>query len=52
MIPGRYPRIVKQILINRSDPHPFSRKTPRGGRMIARMILQISEPVRGMLCLF
>lgn len=42
MIPGMYPRMVKQILIKRSAPQPLSRKTPIGGRMMARMILQMS----------
>ena len=37
-----YPRIVNRMLIKRSAPHPRSRKTPSGGRMIARIILQIS----------
>lgn len=32
-----------------SAPHPRSRKTPRGGRKMARMILQMSAPVKGML---
>lgn len=30
-------------------PQPRSRKTPRGGRKIARMILTMSEQVKGML---
>lgn len=33
-----YPRIVRRMLIRTSAPHPRSRKTPRGGRMIATMI--------------
>lgn len=36
------PRIVRRMLIRRSAPQPRSRKTPMGGRMMARMILQIS----------
>jgi len=48
-IPGRYPRIVNRTLIQKSAVHPLSRKTPRGGRMMAMMILQISEAVKGML---
>ena len=36
------PRIVKRMLIRRSEPHPRSRKTPSGGRMTAKIILQIS----------
>ena len=35
--------MVNRMLIHRSAPHPRSRKTPRGGRKMARMILQISE---------
>lgn len=42
IIPGTQPRMVKQMLISRSAPQPRSRKTPRGGRMMAKMILQIS----------
>ena len=42
MIPGIQPRIVKQMLIKKSAPHPRSRKTPRGGKIKAKMILQIS----------
>lgn len=42
MTPGNQPRMVKQMLIKRSAPHPRSRKTPRGGRMMAKMILQMS----------
>lgn len=37
-----YPRIVNRMLMRRSAPQPRSRKTPRGGRMTARMILQMS----------
>jgi hypothetical protein len=29
--------------------HPRSRKTPRGGRMMARRILQMSLAVKGMM---
>lgn len=36
------PRMVKRMLIRRSELHPRSRKTPSGGRMTAKMILQIS----------
>ena len=35
--------------MSKSAPHPLSRKTPRGGRMMARMILQISLAVKGMM---
>ena len=34
--------MVKRMLISRSAPHPRSRKTPSGGRMMAKMILQMS----------
>ena len=30
------------MLMRKSAPHPLSRKTPSGGSMIAKMILQIS----------
>lgn len=42
MIPGIQPRMVKQMLMRRSAPQPRSRKTPRGGRTMAKMILQMS----------
>ena len=34
--------MVKRIQMRNSAPHPVSRKTPRGGRMMARMILMMS----------
>jgi hypothetical protein len=34
------------MLMSRSAPQPRSRNTPRGGRIIAPMILQISEAVK------
>lgn len=37
-----YPRMVNRMLIKRSAPQPRSKKTPTGGRKMARMILQIS----------
>jgi len=37
------------MLMRRSAPQPRSRKTPRGGRRMAKMILQMSEAVKGML---
>ena len=37
------------MLIQKSAPHPLSKKTPTGGRKMARMILQISEAVKGIL---
>jgi hypothetical protein len=36
------PRMVSRMLIRRSVPQPRSRKTPTGGRMMARRTLQIS----------
>lgn len=43
---GKYyfnlPRMVSRMLMRKSAPQPRSRKTPTGGRMTARMILQIS----------
>lgn len=36
-----YPRIVSRMLIRTSAPHPRSRKTPRGGRMTAKMIWEV-----------
>jgi hypothetical protein len=48
-IEGLTPRMVNRMLIQRSAPHPRSRKTPRGGRKMARIILQISEVVKGIL---
>lgn len=42
IMPGMYPRMVSRMLMSKSAPQPRSRKTPRGGRMMARMILQIS----------
>jgi len=44
MIPGMYPRMVRQILIKRSAPQPRSKNTPSGGRRIAQMIEKISLP--------
>ena len=40
--PGSQPRMVRQMLIRKSAPHPRSRNTPSGGRMMAKMILQMS----------
>jgi hypothetical protein len=34
--------MVRRILIRTSEPQPRSRKTPSGGRMTAKMILQMS----------
>ena len=34
--------------MKKSALQPRSRKTPRGGRKMARMILQMSEAVKGM----
>lgn len=30
-------RRTRRMLINRSAPHPLSRKTPRGGRIMAKL---------------
>lgn len=40
--------MVRRMLMSRSAPQPRSRKTPTGGRKMARMILQMSEAVKGM----
>lgn len=47
ILPGMYPRIVKRILIHKSAPIPRSISTPIGGRMIAKITLQISGQVKG-----
>jgi len=44
-----YPKIVKQILMIKSTPHPRSSRTPIGGRKMAKMILQMSDPVKAMV---
>jgi len=55
MIPGMKQRRVSPMLINKSTPHPFSSKTPRGGKMKANNSLQMSlhvkaiPPVRSLL---
>jgi hypothetical protein len=36
------PRMVRRMLMKKSAPQPRSRKTPTGGRMMARRILQMS----------
>lgn len=36
ILPGTYPRIVSNILIQSSRPHPNCRNTPRGGSTMAR----------------
>ena len=36
------PKQVRRMLMKKSAPHPRSMKTPTGGRMTARMILQMS----------
>jgi hypothetical protein len=41
------PRMVRRMLMKKSAPQPRSRKTPTGGRMMARRILQMS--LKGML---
>ena len=52
-LPGINPRKVSRMLIRTSlSQRSFSAKTPRGGRITARMILQISPIVTAMmLCL-
>jgi len=49
IIPGTNPIIVKIMLIIKSIPIPLSKKTPSGGKMIAKIILKISEQVNGIL---
>lgn len=44
-----YPRIVSKMLMSKSAPHPRSRKTPIGGMKMAKMILMMSDPVKGIL---
>lgn len=41
--------MVNKMLMRKSAPQPRSRKTPTGGRKTAKMILQTSEAVKGML---
>jgi len=49
MIPGMNPRQVSAMLIRRSTPHPRSAKTPKGGRIIAKINLQMSMQVKAIL---
>ena len=49
MMPGIKPRNVRAMLIKRSTPQPFSASTPSGGRITAKMILQMSEQVKGIV---
>lgn len=42
-----YPKIVNKMLMKKSAQHPFSKKTPSGGKIIAKTTLQISEQVIG-----
>lgn len=46
MIPGINPSNVNPILIKRSTPHPRSAKTPKGGKIKAKMNLQMSVQVK------
>jgi len=39
---GNVPRQVRRMFINRSAPQPRSKKTPSGGRIMAKMILMMS----------
>jgi hypothetical protein len=48
-MPGMNPKSVRRMLMIKSLPQPFSIKTPSGGRRIAPMNLQMSEPVSGIL---
>lgn len=41
--------MVNRMLMRRSAPQPRSRKTPKGGRSTAKMILQMSEAVKGIV---
>eukprot|EP00249_Psilotum_nudum_P027078 c34366_g1_i1 orf=142-393(-) len=38
IMPGMYPRHVSRRQIQNSNLHPYLKKTPRGGRKIARKI--------------
>jgi len=49
MMPGIQPRIVRQILMSKSAPHPRSKNTPRGGKMKAKMILHMSDAVKAIM---
>jgi len=49
MMPGIQPRMVNKMLIKKSAPHPLSRNTPKGGRKMAKRILQISDAVNAMV---
>jgi len=49
MMPGIYPSMVNRMLMRKSALQPRSRNTPRGGRKMARMILRMSLPVKGIL---
>lgn len=48
-IPGMKPKIVKMIFKNNGVVQPTSKNTPNGGKMIAAMILMISEQVKAIL---
>jgi len=49
MIPGIKPSRVRRMLITKSWPHPFSARTPNGGRNTARMNLKMSVHVNAMM---
>lgn len=53
-LPGMKPRTVNRMLISTSLSHrSFSAKTPSGGKITARMILQMSPTVMAiLLCLY
>jgi len=39
-----YPRIVRQMLIRRSQPQPVMKNAAAGGKRIATIMRQMSEP--------
>lgn len=47
-VPGMKPSRVSPILIRKSTLHPRSASTPKGGRITARITLQISVQVMAM----
>jgi len=46
MIPGIYPRHVSTTFNSKVQLHPTSKKTPNGGRIIAKIALMGSVQVR------
>jgi len=49
MCPGKYPRMVRRTLIQKSTPQPEIRKTPSGGMKIVMMIRHSMEQVPAMM---